>query len=114
MVQVGSNTILQQTNCPHGSTTAVLQHPVNRLASTAIHKQGSMAVGSSGIQSPPTVCDSQSTLELWLNAQLCQPAVYLGATSMHQHGSDADSPKQDKVSNHTSLHAVHVRIQAAP
>jgi hypothetical protein len=51
----------------------------------------------------PTVSNTQAALELWLNAQLPQPAVDFWAATMNQHWSDANRPQQHKVSDHTSL-----------
>lgn len=52
-----------------------------------------------------TVCHAQAALELWLDAELAQPAVDFGAATMHQHRPDADRQQQHQVSDDARLRA---------
>ena len=50
-----------------------------------------------------TIRDSQSILELWLNADLFQPDVDLRTAAVHQNTPDTDGGKENNVGNHASL-----------
>ena len=50
-----------------------------------------------------TVSDAQAILELWLNANLLQPNVDLGTSTMHQNAPNAHGGQENNVGNHTSL-----------